>query len=374
MRLSAAAFALAAISSLPGAARAVPVDHFYATPVDAGATLPSVVGSTARDLIAGVNQRSPQSGDSVGFMVDPAGTSRRLPAAPGLAWSQLYAISDAGRVLGLMVPADGTPGGGFYLTAAHGRRPLQPVSFPGQLVAMNDGGQMLGYAIEQVMPIGNARPAGAVPLVGPFPVSHCLFSDATDMPAHDMGALGGPGAICEPSAINAAGQVTGRSALTPGGTPDHVLQAFLSGPGGAGLVNLGSLADGQASQGTALNGAGVVVGWSTASDFFSVHAFITGPGGAGMRDLGTLGGDDSSATGVNSDGNVVGFADDAAGNSRAFVTGNDGVGMLDLLAITKGLPRGTMLQQVVGINDLGHVLVIDREQHGWVLCPRRGCR
>jgi len=374
MRLSAAAVALAAVSSLPVAVRAVPVDHFYATPVDAGATLPSVVGSTARDLVAGVDQRSAQSGDSVAFMVEPAGVSRRLPAEPGLAWSQLYAISDRGRVLGLMVPSDGSLGGGFYLTSAHGRRPLQAVSFPGQVVAMNDGGQMLGFAIEQVMPIGNARPGGAIPLVGPFPVSHCLFSDATNAPARDMGALGGPGAICEPHAINTAGQVTGRSALTPGGTPDHVQQAFLSGPGGAGLANLGSLADGQASQGTALNDAGVVVGWSTAADFFSVHAFITGPGGAGMRDLGTLGGDDSSATGVNRDGNVVGFADDASGNSRAFVTGDDGQGMVDLLSITRGLPRGTLLQTVVGINDLGHVLVIDREQHGWVLCPRRGCR
>ena len=38
-----------------------------------------------------------------------------------------------------------------------------------------------------------------------------------------------------------------------------------------------------------INEAGQVVGWSNTADA-SRHAFITGPDGTGMRDLGTLGG------------------------------------------------------------------------------------
>ena len=53
------------------------------------------------------------------------------------------------------------------------------------------------------------------------------------------------------------------------------------------------------------------------------HAFITGPNGLGMRDLGTLPGHDQShAYAINDAGQVTGFS-----YSRAFITGPDGMGM-----------------------------------------------
>lgn len=363
MRMSVVASLACAAALAAGPALAVPIAKFYAYPLDGDALLPSVAGSSTADWVAGVNQLSGQSGDSVGFLASPGAKSRRLPTAPGMAWAAVYSVNNSGQVLGLTVPANGDPGGGFYVTSANGRRPTRQVPFNGQPVAMNDAAQILGYRVDQVTLLGDT-----------FPVSRCLFSNAMDPLARDIGAFGGPNAICDPRGLNSSGQITGDSGLTPGGSPDHVTQAFLTGPNGVGMTNLGSFAPGQFSAGAAVNDRGVVVGWSTADDYISTHAFITGPNGAAMRDLGTLGGEESMALAVNSDGNVVGFSDDSRGNNRVFVTGNDGVGMQDLLSITARLPRTTLLTSVISISDLGRIVVADRDHHVYVLCPTLKCQ
>ena len=89
-------------------------------------------------------------------------------------------------------------------------------------------------------------------------------------------------------------------------------------------TELGNLGGGQ-TRPEALNDSGQVVGFSLTSDGVR-HAFITGPDGVGIRDLGTLGGTDYTvAYDINDSGQVV-----VTNSDRSFITGPDGMGMKDL--------------------------------------------
>ena len=94
-------------------------------------------------------------------------------------------------------------------------------------------------------------------------------------------------------------------------------------------VDLGNLIGRGGVGATGINEAGQVVGESRTADG-DYHAFITGPDGVGMRDLGTLGGRWSYAYGINDAGQVVGYSNMADNNNHAFISGPDGVGMRDL--------------------------------------------
>jgi probable HAF family extracellular repeat protein len=97
----------------------------------------------------------------------------------------------------------------------------------------------------------------------------------------------------------------------------------------------------------AINDRGQVVG-QLVTDGNTIHAFITGPDGAGMRDLGTLGGTNSAASGINNSGQVVGQSDTSAGPQHAFMTGVDGTNMRDLTTSKFASEAGD-------INDAGRV-------------------
>ena len=121
------------------------------------------------------------------------------------------------------------------------------------------------------------------------------------------------------------------------------------------MTDLGTLG-GEYGSANGINATGQVVGWSYTTDHEG-HAFITGPNGAGMTDLGTLEGQ-SQALGINDAGQVVGAGYSfARGGSYAFVTGPDGAGLTDLNSLVS-LPDGSSITQANAINNLGQIVVV----------------
>ena len=149
------------------------------------------------------------------------------------------------------------------------------------------------------------------------------------------------------TAINDAGQVAGNSGS----------HAFITGSNGVGMTDLGTLPGGDTSSASGINNAGQVVGWSLkasndmrAFTIDDTRAFITGPNGMGMSDLGTLGGIHSSASAINDAGQVVGWSNTTEGTQHAFITGRDGVGMTDFDT------RDEDVSFANGINNAGQVV------------------
>ncbi|MEO8767143.1 MAG: PEP-CTERM sorting domain-containing protein [Nitrosospira sp.] len=86
------------------------------------------------------------------------------------------------------------------------------------------------------------------------------------------------------------------------------------------------------------------------------HAFITGPNGVGMTDLGELDKlGDSWSYSINAAGQVVGYF---GGQPHAFITGPNGVGMTDLNSLVIGLPSGVVLSEATAINNMGRVIAL----------------
>ena len=107
---------------------------------------------------------------------------------------------------------------------------------------------------------------------------------------------------------------------TPRAARSH---AFLSGPDGGPLKDLGTLPGGIYSEGQGVNASGQVAGYSyTAGDVD--HAFLSGPGGGPLKDLGTpLGRPHSFGYAVNDSGQVAGESS-TSGGGHAFLSGPGG--------------------------------------------------
>jgi probable HAF family extracellular repeat protein len=134
----------------------------------------------------------------------------------------------------------------------------------------------------------------------------------------DLGTLGGANSFAR--GVNNSGQVAGWSDVPGGAT-----HAFLSGPGGGPLQDLGTLLGGSNSQGWAVNNSGQVAGWSDVPGGFR-HAFLSDPGGGALKDLGTFVGffSNSVGYGVNDSGQVAGAVDTRLGVTEAFLSGPGG--------------------------------------------------
>ena len=103
------------------------------------------------------------------------------------------------------------------------------------------------------------------------------------------------------------------------------------------------------SNGNAVSIPGLVVGDSTVPGLYTHAASFSG---GAVKDLGTLGGFNSSATGVNYSGTIVGFSDVSTidlNTQHAFVTTSTGLKDLGTLG-------GTGSSQAFAINDLGSIV------------------
>ena len=158
------------------------------------------------------------------------------------------------------------------------------------------------------------------------------------------------------------------------GTSDLIGHAFITGPNGMDVRELGTLGGG-GSWAEAVNDSGQVVGFSNTTGASgateTVHAFITGANGMGMRDLGTLGENFSNAADINASGQVVGRYGSTGEFMRPFVTDSNGTGMADLTSLVR-LPDGVSLTDAVAINDRGQILAFGSNEHTYLLNPGDG--
>lgn len=186
-----------------------------------------------------------------------------------------------------------------------------------------------------------------------------------------------------PEAINASGQVVG--------SVSGSRHAVLSGPNGVGLTDLGALSSpylsNPASHASAVSGLGRVAGYSdyatynypySTSTYTVSRAYVTGPGGQGMKDLGVLPtpagsmGASFYADGVNDAGQVVGeysyFTSNWTSITHAFITNADGVGMVDLNSVLT-LSGGDYFTMARSINESGQFLASTFLGHTYLVSP-----
>ena len=119
--------------------------------------------------------------------------------------------------------------------------------------------------------------------------------------ATPLGTLGGMNSESTGMAINAKGEVTGRSTFSVGA--DGFAHAFLY--AGGRMTDLGTLG-GRSTVGLGINDLTQVTGYSDLPGSVVTHAFLYSAGT--MTDLGTLGGANSFGYGINNNGQIAGTA------------------------------------------------------------------
>jgi probable HAF family extracellular repeat protein len=163
-----------------------------------------------------------------------------------------------------------------------------------------------------------------------------------------LGSLGGPagmnGETTVPGAINDMGQIVGSSSAG-----DGLWHPFITGANGVGMTDLGLPAFAISGSATGVSRSGQVVGSFFMNDGTD-RAFVTGKNGLGLIELGTLGGASSQATGINSNGFVVGWADTST-SRQAFLAHPEQGFMMELGAF------GWEYSYATGINDANQVAV-----------------
>jgi probable HAF family extracellular repeat protein len=193
---------------------------------------------------------------------------------------------------------------------------------------ISDGGQVVGSFW------GTSRDSHA-----------CLWQSSSGV--QDLGTLSiWPPTSDAACSINSTGQVVGQAFAGSGSEHAFLWQS------GAGMQDLGLLSAlppgwvGSGSEATGINDNGQVVGWSTNSSTH-LHAFLW-QNAIGMQDLGTLGGSSSYATAINNGGQVVGYSP-SGGLDHGFLW-QSGKGMQDIGTLGGACDANSInnLGQVVG--------------------------
>lgn len=197
------------------------------------------------------------------------------------------------------------------------------------------------------------------------PIHAVLWSGST---MTDLGAL--DGSYSSAYSINSSGVMVGETDVLPAGSSNVVTHAFVYSNNS--MQDIGTLPGANDySAAFGINDSGVIVGESdtVVAGVSTTHAFIYSNGT--MTDLGTFGGTLSSASAINSAGHVVGYANDANQNSRAFLY--YGSGLIDLNNLIAPGSGFTNLTSADAINDVGQIagsgLLADGSYHAYLLTP-----
>jgi probable HAF family extracellular repeat protein len=273
------------------------------------------------------------------------GAMTDLGALRGDTISTAYGVNDSGLVVGASISRDtGTTRGFIYDGTMH--------ELGGTGCGINRSGQVVGESIINGIP----HPFVWIP----------SKASAVKGRMYDLGVpAGSPGASAV--AINSSGVITGGFY-----DPDYFGHAFVWVPSAANgtsgtMTALVEPAGVVNSFTQAINDSGLIVG--TMNNGVVDRAFVYD---TAMRDLGTLsGGTYSFGYGINSLGDIVGYAEVRNGD-HAFIY-SDGV-MTDLNKLLPASARaaGVVLTAAYAINNGGQltgVAVVDGHRHGFLLTP-----
>ena len=164
----------------------------------------------------------------------------------------------------------------------------------------------------------------------------------------NLGTLGGNSGSSS-LAISPSGVAVGYASISG----DAEIHATRFSGTGSNNFDLGGLAGAPNSRGEAhgMNSSGQIAGYATSANGWTHGTRFTGTG-SGNTDLGTLGGNVSLARAINNSGQIVGSANDAIG-TQAVLYGANGSGNISL-----GSP-GLYSSAAYGINNLGQIVGLE---------------
>jgi probable HAF family extracellular repeat protein len=288
--------------------------------------------------------------------------------------SYAYGLNSRGQVTGSSYLSGGYSYDAFLWSAGS----LSDLGFLGGGYAVNDLGQVAGVGTAADHAVLWSRSGGLVDLGFPgygsdinnhsevvgrkfegYGVPHAvLWSNGRTL---ELGTLGGTGSAAQ--RINEAGVVVGWAEATKS-------QHAFAWTAAAGMRDLGTL-DGKptsSSGAEGVNDLGQVVGSSFSQKLLTTHAAYFGP--KGVLDLGTFGGF-SSASDINSWGQVVGDSYDLTGKDRPFITQLGSGHLVDLNTLIPS-NSGWYLGIPTRIKNTGQITgsgTINGQEHGYLLTP-----